>query len=122
MENNSDIGILSGVRTKMADWLKKANKHIHQNWDEFKEISNRERKETVIAIEILHDMIVGMEVTDAEKRFLKHQLKDIIKILFLVSLKFIPSPIPFTPIIVLVGKKLGINILPTSQPQLPYRN
>lgn len=117
-----DKGIFGNVRHKLAVWIKKSNKYIHQNWDEFKEISNRERKETVIAIEILHDMIVGMEVTDAEKRFLKHQLKDIIKILFLVSLKFIPSPIPFTPILVLVGKKLGINILPTSQPQLPYRN
>lgn len=117
-----DKGVFGTVRHKMADWLKKANKHIHNNWDSFKEITNRERKETIIAIEILHDMIVGMEITDAEKRFLKHQLKDIFKILFLVSLKFIPSPIPFTPIAILIGKKLGINILPSSQPQLPYRN
>jgi hypothetical protein len=117
--NSEQIG---GVRQKIANWVNKSNKYIHQNWESFREISNREKRETIIAIQILHDMIVGMEVTDAEKKFLKHQLKDIIKILFLVSIKFIPSPIPFTPIAVLLGKKLGINILPSSQPQLPYRN
>jgi hypothetical protein len=117
-----DKGVFGNIRQKMAIWLKKSNKYIHQNWDEFKEISKREKRETIIAIEILHDMIVGMEVTDAEKRFLKHQIKDIIKILFLISLKVIPSPIPFTPIAIWIGKKLGISILPTSQPQLPYRN
>lgn len=122
MANDNDLGVVGNVRRKIADWLKKANRYIHDNWNTFREISKREKKETIIAIEILHDMVVGMEVTDAEKRYLKNQAKDVIKILFLVSIKFIPSPIPFTPIAVLLGKKLGINILPTSQPQLPYRS
>lgn len=122
MANDNELGVMSGIRHKLADWIKKANRYIHDNWNTFREISKREKRETIIAIEILHDMIVGMEVTDAERKFLKHQSKDVVKILFLVSIKFIPSPIPFTPIAILLGKKLGINILPSSQPQLPYRN
>jgi hypothetical protein len=44
---------------------------------------------------------------------------DIIKILFHISLKFIPLPIPFSPLAVFLGKKVGINVLPSSQNLLP---
>jgi hypothetical protein len=122
MGNDIEEGIFDTAKEKVARWIDKSIKYINSNWDTIKVVTNREKRETIIAIGILKDIIVGREVTDNERKFLKSQLKDIIKILFLISIKFIPAPIPFTPIAIFLGKKLGISILPTSQPQLPYRN
>jgi hypothetical protein len=114
--------ILDTAKQKIASWIDKSIRYMHDNWDNFREISKREKKETIVAVGILKDMILGYEITDNEKKFLKSQSKDVVKILLLISIKFIPSPIPFTPIAIFLGKKVGINVLPTAQPHLPYRS
>lgn len=71
-----------------------------------------ESQETKIAIGILAKMVKGEEVSDKEKKFLKAQSKDIVKILPLVAIQGIPIPIPITPLLIMLGKKYGFDILP----------
>jgi hypothetical protein len=119
MDNNKNKfvyveGVVENAKDKIAQWLDKTIKWININWDSLKVASHREKKETIVAIIILKEMILGHEVSDKRIRFLKLQSIDLIKILFLISLKFIPLPIPFTPLAIFVGKKVGVNILPSS--------
>ena len=108
-------GVIDSSRVKVLAWLDKTIKWIHTNWEDLKVATNREKKETIAAIMILRKMIAGEEVTNYQKRFLKAQTGDIIKILFHISLKFIPLPIPLSAIAIFLGKKLGVNVLPSSQ-------
>ena len=71
-----------------------------------------ESQETKIAIDILGKMVKGVKVSDKEKEFLKAQSKDIAKILPLIAIQGIPVPIPITPLLILLGKKYGFDILP----------
>jgi hypothetical protein len=113
-------GIMDNARQKIALWIDKSVKFLHSNWDKMRDVTLREKKETVVAAHILQKMILGEDVSESEKRFLRAQSGDLIKILFLISLKFIPAPIPFTPIAIFLGKKVGINVLPSSH-ELPVR-
>jgi hypothetical protein len=112
--------ILDTTAKKVADWVGKSIQKINANWNTLKDATNREKKETIVAAHILQQILLGKEISDSERRFLKAQSGDLIKILFLISLKFIPAPIPFTPIAIFLGKKVGINVLPSSH-ELPVK-
>jgi hypothetical protein len=112
--------ILDTTAKKVADWVGKSIDKINTNWNLLKDATKREKKETIVAAHILQQMLLSKEVSDSEKRFLKAQSTDLIKILFLISLKFIPAPIPFTPIAIFLGKKVGVNVLPSSH-ELPVK-
>jgi hypothetical protein len=99
---------------KIKDWLNKSENFINTNWDKLKKFSKREKQETIVALRILKKLIIGKEVSDTQIKFLKIQMIDLVKVLFLISLKAIPSPIPFTPLVMMLGSKIGINVLPTS--------
>lgn len=120
IQSKMEEGILDTAAKKLADWIGKSIEKINQNWHTLRDATKREKKETIVAAHIFQQIILGKEVTESEKRFLKAQSGDLIKILFLISLKFIPAPIPFTPIAVFLGKKVGINVLPSSH-ELPVR-
>lgn len=107
--------IIDSSRKKILDWFDKAIKKLQLNWEDLKVATNREKKETIAAFIILRKLIAGEEVSDFQKRFLKSQSLDVIKILFHISLKFIPLPIPFSPLMIYIGKKIGVNTLPSSQ-------
>jgi hypothetical protein len=119
MDVKFNESIIDSSKEKLLLWLDKSLKWINTNWEDLKAASTREKKETIVAIMILRKMVAGEEVTSYQKRFLKSQSLDIIKILFHISLKFIPLPIPFSPLAVFLGKKVGINVLPSSQNLLP---
>jgi hypothetical protein len=68
--------------------------------------------ETKLWINIISRMLKGEEVSDREKKFLKEHSKDIIKIIPLVAIKGIPTPIPITAILIILAKKYKIDILP----------
>lgn len=78
-------------------------------WDSVK----RESKETKQAAKILQRMIEGEEVSDNEKKFLKEQSKDLIRILSTSVL-----PIPITAILASLGKKYKFEVFPGSQEEL----
>ncbi len=115
MDIKFNEGIIDSSKEKVLLWLDKSLKWIHTNWEDLKIATNREKKETIVAMMILRKIIAGEEISDYQKRFLKAQIGDIIKILFHISLKFIPLPIPLSAIAIFLGKKLGVNVLPSSQ-------
>jgi hypothetical protein len=73
-----------------------------------------ESKETKDAFNILRKMIKGEDVSDNEKIFLKSQSIDLVKIIPLIAIQGIPGAIPITALLVNVGKKYNIDILPSS--------
>ena len=72
----------------------------------------REKEETKIAFSILRRMIKGIEVSEGEKKFLKEHSKDLLKIIPLVLLQGVPVPIPLATILVILGRKFGIDFIP----------
>jgi hypothetical protein len=99
---------------------KKADKIKNLNWDDVREFGNktwdflkRESNETKQAALILNRMISGKDVTDNEKKFLKEQSKDLVKIISTGAL-----PIPITAILVALGKKYNFEVFPGDQKEL----
>ena len=83
MISKLEEGILDNARQKIALWIDKSVKFLHSNWDKMRDVTIREKKETVVAAHILQKMILGEDVSESEKRFLRAQSGDLIKILFL---------------------------------------
>jgi len=81
--------------------------------------AKREGKETSKLIQLLNKMLHGDSITDDEKIFMKAQGKDLLKVLPLVAIQGIPLPIPITPLLLVLGKKFGFNILPDSHEVMP---
>lgn len=92
----------------MKELFKKGSDFASDVWD----VTKREGTETKIAVLILRKMIQGEDVTEGEMKFLKVHSMDIIKILPLVIISGIPIPIPITPLLILVGKRYGFDLLP----------
>lgn len=77
-----------------------------------------EKEETKISFGILNKMIKGEEVTDNEKRFFRAHSVDLIRIIPLVAISGIPIPIPITPLLIILSKKYGFNLLPKDNREL----
>lgn len=91
-------------------------------WNKLKEslksvrnTAKRERKETAIAIKILRRYLLYKEISEEEKKFLKEQSIDIARLLPLVAVQAIPVPVPITPLLIGLGKKIGIDLIPKEQ-------
>ena len=84
--------------------------------------AKREGKETSKLVQLLNKMLHGDSITNDEKTFMKAQGKDLLKILPLVAIQGIPLPIPITPLLLVLGKKFGFNILPDSHEVMPLSN
>lgn len=74
----------------------------------------RERKETIEMFKILSKMIKGESVSLEEKKFVKDQSKDIVRIIPLVAISSIPVPVPIVPFLVALGEKYNFSFLPDS--------
>ena len=74
--------------------------------------TKREGQETKIAIIIIRKMLNGREVTYGEKEFLKEHSLEMAKLIPLVLISGIPIPVPITPLLIALGKKYDIDILP----------
>jgi hypothetical protein len=92
----------------LNDLIKKGGKMASDTW----EATKVEGEETKIALDILSRMIKGEQVSDKEKKFLRAQSMDVVKILPLVAISGIPIPIPITPLLIMLGKKYGFDFLP----------
>jgi hypothetical protein len=106
-----------GLKDKIKE---KFNKLRNLKWSDVKSYGNklwdsvkRESKETKQAAKILQRMIDGKDVSDSEKKFLKEQSKDLIRI---VSTSVLPMPI--TAVLVALGKKYNFEVFPGSQEEL----
>lgn len=92
----------------LKDFFKRSTDFANDVWI----VTKREGIETKLSILILRKMIQGKDVTDGEIRFVKEHSIDIIKILPLVIISGIPIPIPITPLLILIGKRYGFDLLP----------
>lgn len=75
-------------------------------------VTKRESQETKIAVEIIGRMLKGEEVSNLEKKFVKKQSGDLVRILPLVAISGLPIPLPITPLLIILGKKYGFDFLP----------
>ena len=114
-QNQPKGNVAQETKLKFYHWLVKVKKYLSENWNQFRTASKREQKETLEAIGILQLLLLGKPISEMQKKFLKAQSVDLIKILFLIAFKLIPSPLPITVLAVWLGKKIKINVLPTSQ-------
>ena len=78
-------------------------------WDSVK----RESKETKQAANILKKMLDGENVSENEKKFLKEQSKDLVRIIGTSAL-----PMPITAVLVMLGKKYKFDVFPGNQDEL----
>lgn len=100
--------------SKIGDWAKKI---YHKSADFTKKVSDavkRESRETREAYKILRDMIKGKEVSHEDKKFLKLQSIDLVKVIPLVFIQGLPGAIPITALLVKLGNKYNVDILPNS--------
>ena len=99
---------LHKVSNYVTDIVTRGGKFASDVW----EATKVEGEETKISVKILSKMLKGEEVSEKEKKFLKAQSGDIVRILPLVAISGIPIPIPITPLLVMLGKKYGFDFLP----------
>ena len=96
--------------------LKKGSEFAKTVWDGVK----RESRETKEVIRLLGELVKGNDVSDTQKKFIKAQSVDLIKVLPIIAIQGIPAPIPITPFLIMLGKKVGFNILPDSHTKVDY--
>lgn len=112
---------VQNLNENVTDSIKRA---INKGGEFAKDVWNatkREGKETKEAVRILSELVKGSPVSIKEKEFLKAQSIDLVKILPLIAIQGIPLPIPITPFLILLGKKIGFDFLPNSHTKVDYR-
>ena len=86
---------------------------IKDSWNSFISIAGREKRETIVAIQILKKLLTKQEVTPEEIRYLKSQSADIAKIVGVMSLGAVSMVIPLA--LEKILNQWDISIMPTSQ-------
>lgn len=89
----------------------KTSDKIKESWRSFLSVAKREGKETREVIKILRKLLKGGEITNEEKELLKHQSKDLAKIVTVMSLGAVSMVIPLT--LEKILNRYGISIMPT---------
>jgi hypothetical protein len=105
-----------GVKDFIKKSLEKGSTLAKEVWAGAK----RESRETQEAIRLIGELVKGNEITDMQKKFVAAQSVDLVKILPLIAIQGIPIPIPITPFLILLGKKVGFDILPSSHTKVDY--
>ncbi len=105
-----------GVKDFIKKSLEKGSTLAKEVWAGTK----RESRETQEVIRLIGELVKGNEITDTQKKFIAAQSVDLVKILPLIAIQGIPIPIPITPFLILLGKKVGFDILPSSHTKVDY--
>lgn len=111
-----DIHLDESIKSAVNTALKKGSDFANSVWVGIK----RESRETKEVVRLLNELVKGRDVSDTQKKFIKAQSIDLIKVLPLIAIQGIPLPIPITPFLLLLGKKVGFNILPDSHTKVDY--
>ena len=101
-------------KNKIVKWLNKTIIYVKESWVTLQDATKLEKEETLIALIILKKILTNAYVSDKEKRFLKMQSLDLVKILFLIITRFIPVPLPILPTLIWISKKTRFNFFPNS--------
>ena len=113
---NENDHLDEGLKDMVNVALKKGSEFAKDVWSGIK----RESRETKEVVRLLNELVKGRDVSDTQKKFIKAQSIDLIKVLPLIAIQGIPLPIPITPFLLLLGKKVGFNILPDSHTKVDY--
>jgi len=101
-------------KNKIVKWLNKSIIYVKESWSTLQNATKLEKEETLLALIILRKILTNTYVSDKEKRFLKMQSLDLVKILFLIITRFIPVPLPILPTLIWLSKKTRFNFFPNS--------
>ena len=101
-------------KNKIVKWLNKSIIYVKESWSTLQNTTKLEKEETLVALIILRKILTNNYVSDKEKRFLKMQSLDLVKILFLIITRFIPVPLPILPTLIWISKKTRFNFFPNS--------
>ena len=104
------------ITDKLKEWFKKGTNLAKDVW----EATKRESRETKEAVRLIDLLIKGEKITEEQQKFLKAQAVDLAKILPLIAIQGIPVPVPITPFLIILGKKVGFDILPNSHTKTSY--
>jgi hypothetical protein len=110
------LHIDEGLKDTVNAALKRGAEFAKDVWDGVK----RESRETKEVVRLLGELMKGRTITDTQKKFIKAQSIDLAKSLPLIAIQGIPLPIPITPFLILLGKKVGFDILPNSHTKVNY--
>jgi hypothetical protein len=109
----------------LSDGIKdRAEKLLHKGADFAKDVwraVKRESRETKEALRLLSEISQGNEITDIQKEFIKAQAIDLAKAVPLIAISGLPVPIPITPFLIIIGKKVGFDFLPNSHTKVNYQ-
>ena len=105
-----------GLKDLITQAVDKGKEFAKGVWDATK----RESRETQEMVKLLAKLIKGDKITDTQKTFIKAQAVDLVKVLPLIAIQGIPLPIPITPFLIYLGKKVGFDILPNSHTKVDY--
>ncbi len=115
--NENEIDHLDeGLKDMLNVALKKGSEFAKDVWDGVK----RESRETKEVVRLLNELVKGRDVSDTQKKFIKAQSVDLIKVLPVIAVSSIPLPIPITPFLIMLGKKVGFDFLPNSHTKVDY--
>jgi hypothetical protein len=106
-----------GVMDMVKKAVTKGGEFAKDVWNATK----REGRETKEALRILSEIAKGNKVSDKEKSFLKAQSVDLIKVVPVIAISGIPVPVPITPFLIMLGKKVGFDLLPNSHTKVDYQ-
>jgi hypothetical protein len=101
-------------QNKIIRWLNRLIIYVKESWTTLQGATKMEKEETLLALIILRKILTNTYVSDKEKRFLKMQSIDLVKILFLIITRFIPVPLPILPTLIWISKKTKFNFFPDS--------
>jgi len=113
-EKSDDVN--ESLKNTINSALNKGAAFAKEVWDSTK----REAKETREAVRLLNELSKGNKLSTIELQFLKAQAVDLVKVLPLIAIQGIPLPIPITPFLILLGKRIGFDILPNSHKKVNY--
>lgn len=105
-----------GLKDSINAALKRGAQFAKDVWDSVK----RESRETKEAVRLLGEVAQGKEITQTQKDFIKAQSVDLVKAVPLIAISGIPVPVPITPFLILLGKKIGFDFLPNSHTKVDY--
>ncbi len=110
------VNSLNNPKSKniIIKWLNKSIIYVKEYWVTLQDATKLEKEETLVALIILRKVLTNNYVSDKEKRFLKMQSLDLVKILFLIITRFIPVPLPILPTLIWISKKTRFNFFPNS--------
>ena len=117
--DGKSTGLFSSEEPEESKPINEFGEKFKKGWSEFLSAAKREGKETAIAAKILKRLVYRKEVSEEEKKFLKNQSIDLLKIVGVVGLGVVSSVIPIA--LEKILNKKDMSIMPTKQ-ELPKEN